>query len=125
MGSLSISVAGDNGQDQAYVYFGQGIDLDKVKDFGQNAPNLSIRTKNGDFAIAHFDKKSDTIELVITTFDSGSYTLNVKAIANHFEYLHLVDMSTGADIDLLQQPSYSFKAKGKEKVQRFKLVFRK
>ena len=124
MGSLSISVAGDNGQDQAYVYFGQGVDLDKVKDFGQNAPNLSIRTKNGDFAIAHFDKKSDTIELVIKIPDSGSFMLNVKAIANNFEYLHLTDTSTSADIDLLQQPTYFFNATDQAGEMHFKLVYR-
>ena len=124
MGRLNISVVGDSGKGRAYVYFGQGVDLDKVEDFDQNAPSLAIRTERGDYAIAHFDKKSDAIELVLTTPDSGSVTVDVKARANDFEYLHMVDMSTGADIDLLQEPSYTFDASGQAEERHFKIRYK-
>ena len=38
-------------------------------------------------------------------------------------YLHLVDNLTGADIDLLQTPNYSFNALADDYESRFKLVF--
>jgi len=38
-------------------------------------------------------------------------------------YLHLIDNMTGADIDLLQQPSYSFEARVNDYTSRFRLVF--
>ena len=37
--------------------------------------------------------------------------------------LHLIDNLTGADIDLLQNPSYSFEARTTDYASRFKLVF--
>jgi subtilisin family serine protease len=103
-GVLCISAVGDSGQDRAFVYFGQGVDLDKVEDMAKEAMSLAIRKENRDYAIAYFDKKSDTMEVVFTAPDSGLVTLNVKANANDFEYLHLVDLSTGEDMDLLSAP---------------------
>ena len=122
-GSLSISIAGDNGQDQAYVYFGQGIGLDKVKSIALNAPSLAVRNGNGDFAIAHCDKKSDAVELVFTTPDEGSFTMDVNVVAGDFDYLRLIDSLTGDDVDLLATPSYTFEASARDDASRFRLVF--
>ncbi len=122
-GSLSISIAGDNGQDQAYVYFGQGIGLDKVKSIALDAPSLAVRNGNGDFAIAHCDKKSDAVELVFTTPDEGSFTMDVNVVAGDFDYLHLIDSLTGDDVDLLATPIYTFKASARDDASRFRLVF--
>jgi hypothetical protein len=121
--SLSISIAGDNGQDQAYVYFGQGIGLDKVKSIALDAPSLAVRNGNGDFAIAHCDKKSDAVELVFTTPDEGSFTMDVNVVAGDFDYLHLIDSLTGDDVDLLATPSYTFEASARDDASRFRLVF--
>ena len=38
-------------------------------------------------------------------------------------YLHLIDNMTGADVDLLQTPEYTFKAKTSDYASRFRLVF--
>ena len=121
---LRISVEGDDGKDRAYVYFGQGIGLDKVEDFGQYAPSIAIRAENRDFAIAHLDKKSDVIELVFTTPNSGDATLKVNAINSDFDSLHLFDSSTGTDIDLLQQSSYTFSASAQAGERHFKLLYK-
>lgn len=40
-----------------------------------------------------------------------------------FNYLHLIDNMTGADIDLLATPNYTFEAKTSDYASRFKLVF--
>lgn len=122
---LSLNVICGDRQDRAYVYFSQGIGLEKKDNLIVQAPIISILTADGDFAIAHFDKKSDIIELVITAPDSGSVTLNVKTIADEFEYLHLVDPSSGAEIDLLQQPSYTFRVSGQAREMHFRLVYRR
>ena len=39
------------------------------------------------------------------------------------DYLHLIDNMTGADIDLLQTPEYTFTAKTKDYELRFRLLF--
>ncbi|MCR5659248.1 MAG: leucine-rich repeat protein [Bacteroidales bacterium] len=128
-GSLSISVAGDNGQAQAYMYFGQGIGLAKVKSIAKDVPSLAVRDGNGDFAIAHCAKKSDAVELVFTTPTDGSFTLTVDVAGTDFKYLYLIDQLTGDDIDLLAlrqaqgSASYTFEAKTTDNANRFKLVF--
>ncbi len=60
---------------------------------------------------------------------NGEYTLNVNTNGLEFNYLHLIDNLTGADVDLLvpnpnEGPaSYTFTAKTTDYASRFKLVF--
>ena len=123
MNRLCISVAGDSGHDRAYVYFGQGKDLDKVENFAQGAPSLAVHKENGDFAIAYVADDSKSLELLFNNNRPGEFTLSVSSNKVAFTYLHLLDNETGSDIDLLQQQSYHFTATGKEKAHRFTLVF--
>jgi hypothetical protein len=53
----------------------------------------------------------------------GTYTLSVNAESVEMTYLHLFDNKTGADVDLLATPSYTFEAKVTDYESRFKLVF--
>ena len=60
---------------------------------------------------------------------NGTFTINVNTKGMEFNYLHLIDNLTGADVDLLalrqaQGPmSYTFEAKTTDYDSRFKLVF--
>ena len=54
---------------------------------------------------------------------NGKYTISVNADGMDFSYLHLIDNLTGADVDLLAEPSYTFEAKTSDYASRFKLVF--
>lgn len=124
MGLLSLNVMGDNGEDRAYAYLSPGVGLDKMNSFDETAPLLYIRDNGHDYAIAHLDGQSETMDLMFRNKQAGSYTLKVGYQGLSFTYLHLVDHITGADIDLLQQPSYTFQATGNEYEARFMLVFR-
>ena len=97
--------------------------MDKVKSIALDAPSLAVRNGNGDFAIAHCDKKSDAVELVFTTPDEGSFTMDVNVVAGDFDYLRLIDSITGDDVDLLATPSYTFEASARDDASRFRLVF--
>jgi hypothetical protein len=59
--------------------------------------------------------------------ENGTYTLTISESLNSkfliLNYLHLIDNLTGADIDLLQTPSYTFDSKVTDYESRFKLVF--
>ena len=55
--------------------------------------------------------------------ENGTYTLNIEANDMDLEYLHLIDNLTGADVNLLETPSYTFEAKTIDYVSRFRLVF--
>ena len=54
---------------------------------------------------------------------NGSYTLSVDIVNLDLDYLHLVDNMTGADVDLLQTPSYTFEAHTTDYAERFNLVY--
>ena len=53
----------------------------------------------------------------------GSYTLSFSSEEVSFNYIHLIDNMTGADVDLLATPSYTFEAKTTDYAYRFRLVF--
>ena len=54
---------------------------------------------------------------------NGEYTITVHPENVEMGYLHLIDNMTGADIDLLQTPEYTFNAKVTDYESRFRLVF--
>ena len=54
---------------------------------------------------------------------NGTYTLTVNVENMEFDYLHLIDNLTGADVDLLQTSQYAFTAKTTDYASRFRLVF--
>ena len=58
-----------------------------------------------------------------TAKENGTYTLAVDLVNLDLDYLHLVDNKTGADVDLLEQPSYAFEALTSDYAERFNLVY--
>ena len=53
--------------------------------------------------------------------ENGQYTITVNPENVEMSYLHLIDNMTGADVDLLQTPSYTFEARTTDSAERFKL----
>ena len=69
------------------------------------------------------------VPLNLETAENGSYTLHFDNVLACFDYLHLIDNLTGADVDLLATSnygmvSYTFEAKTTDYASRFRLVFR-
>lgn len=124
VGRMNISVTGNSGQDRAFVYFGQGIGLNKMDNFNEQAPSLWIRDNGNDYAIAHIDNNYESLNLYFHNKQSGNFTLSVTATDTNFSYLQLTDRITGATVDLLQQPNYSFHATGQEYEARFEITFK-
>ena len=124
MGRLCFSVSGDGSRDRAYVYFGEGIGLDKRNDLNVQAPSLWIRDKGKDYAIVHANDTAESLELYFNSKQKGDFTLTVKASNAEFEYLQLVDHVTGSTVDLLQQPAYSFHVTGQGPETRFCIKYK-
>jgi len=55
--------------------------------------------------------------------EDDTYTLSFTAEEVSLDYLHLIDNLTGANVDLLQTPSYTFEARTTDYASRFRLVF--
>lgn len=125
-GSLQIAVAqantrGNSIQDKVIVSFNAGDELEKFF-FNEDNAKLYIQQGNRDFAIA-CSEKSGEMPLNFKAAKDGIYTFSVNPDNVDFHYLHLIDNLTGADVDLLQTPAYSFTAKTTDYTSRFRLVF--
>ena len=124
IGRICVTVTGSNGEDRTFVYFGQGIGLNKMGGFSDQTPSLWVRINNIDYAIAHVGTTCELLDLFFHNKVNGEYRLSVSAKGVIFGVLQLVDNLTGEVIDLKQYPDYCFHANGNEIDGRFKLVFR-
>ena len=125
-GLLQIAVAqtntrGNAVQDKAIVSFNAGDALEKFF-FNEDNAKLYIPQGDKDFAIA-FAEKHGEIPLNFKIAKNGDYTITVHPEAIELDYLHLIDNLTGADIDLLVSPNYTFTVKTTNNASRFRLVF--
>ena len=124
MGSIEITIVGDNGADRTIAYLSQGIGLDKMANFSDQLPSLWIHHDDGDYAIAHAGDDSEMLEVCLGNRQTADFTMIVKVKGTNLGHLQLIDMETGATVDLLQQPEYTFHATGNEMESRFKLIFK-
>ena len=123
---VTRSSASNVKMDNAIVSFNEGNQLGKF-DFGDNA-KLYIPQDGKDYAIAFMDRDvaryvSTEIPVNFKATKNSTYTITVNPENIEMSYLHLIDNMTGADVDLLQTPSYTFIAKTTDYESRFKLVF--
>jgi hypothetical protein len=117
---LSLNLLGNKGLvDRAIVNFGEGS-LTKFQ-IHSNSTKLYIPVDGEDYAVVSSAEMGE-LPVSFKTEKSGIYTLAVSSDLS-FSYLHLIDNKTGADIDLLATPSYSFEAQATDYASRFRLVF--
>jgi hypothetical protein len=118
--------------DRAIVRFGEGRMLPKFQ-IRENSTKIYIPMDGTDYAVVNVGR--DGVHTVSTMAgvnelpvnfkanENGEYTITVNTEGVKLDYLHLIDNMTGADIDLLANPSYTFTAKTTDYESRFKLVF--
>jgi len=116
-----VSTSSTTFVDNAIVSFNEGSQLEKFVLFQDNA-RIYIPQSGKDYAIVSAEPCGEMpINFVAPT--SGQFTISVRPEAVPMSYLHLIDNLTGADTDLLENPSYTFEAKMTDYESRFKLVF--
>jgi len=107
--------------DRAIVCFDKGNTLKKFS-FREGSTKIYIPQDGKDYAVAN----ACTVDEVPVNFKaekSGKYVISVDAENVELGYLHLIDNLTGADINLLVEPNYTFEANASDYASRFKLVF--
>lgn len=57
------------------------------------------------------------------TAKTGTYTITVNLEGMELNYLYLIDHMTGANVNLLVEPSYSFEARNSDYESRFQLLY--
>ena len=114
--------------DRAIVRLGEGEMLPKFQ-IRDNRTKIYIPQGGKDYAIACVSAGTDgactvsTTDVNFKTAENGTYTLSVIIEGLELGYLHLIDNLTGADVNLLASPSYTFEAKASDYASRFRLVF--
>jgi len=128
-GLLNISVSRNRGAsvgstaiiDNALVSFGNAPLMKKIR-LNDNATELCMLQGGEEMAVVRAQGQGE-LPVSFKAAENGSYTLGVEVNNVEMNYLHLIDNMTGADVDLLATPSYSFEAKTTDYASRFRLVF--
>ena len=121
-GNLALNLSnGRKAIDRAIVRFDGGRQLPKLQLFGERT-KLYIPVEGQDYAIVSGEEMGE-LPVNFKAEENGTYSLSLSSEAVSFAYLHLIDNMTGADVDLLETPRYSFEAKTTDYASRFKLVF--
>ncbi|MBR5378111.1 MAG: T9SS type A sorting domain-containing protein [Bacteroidales bacterium] len=120
---LVINVSKDRGNviDRAIVRFDEGRQLPKFQ-LNPNNTKIYVTEGNQDFAVVRSANEGE-MPVSFKAAENGTYTINVDVENMEMDYLHLIDNMTGADVDLLQTPSYTFEASTRDYASRFRLVF--
>lgn len=107
--------------DNAIISFNEGSQLAKFV-FNENNAKIYIPQNGKDYAVTTSNGQGE-MPVNFKAAQNGTYTLSIEAENVEMDYMHLIDNMTGADVDLLQTPSYSFTSKTTDYASRFRLVF--
>jgi subtilisin family serine protease len=113
---------GSTAFDRARVRLGKGIGMEKFDLNDGDDIRLTLWQNGQDFAVAYANGL-DELPLNFKVAENGTYTLGIESNSLNLDYLHLIDNMTGADVDLLASPTYTFEAKATNYASRFRLVF--
>ena len=107
--------------DRARVRLNDGIGMEKFS-LDDKHSQISLSQNGQDYAVAYTDGATEMPVSFLASKD-GTYTLTLESGNFDLDYLHLIDNMTGADVDLLVTPNYTFEAKYSDYPSRFRLVF--
>lgn len=107
--------------DRVGIRFDKGQDLGRL-DLMANPDKFYIPMNGKACAVVHTDGVGE-MPIHFEASENGTFSINVNTQETDLRYLHLIDNLAGADVDLLQQPVYSFNGKIGDYANRFKLMF--
>ncbi len=107
--------------DKAIVSFNEGERLEKFV-FNARLAKVFLPQDNKNYAIAFSDRQGE-LPVNFKATENSEYTLTIQPENVEMAYLHLFDKLTGADIDLLSTPTYTFEGRTNDSPSRFRLVF--
>ena len=119
---MDLSVSDNNGySDLVRIRFGEGRSLKKFM-LNPDDTKIYFPMEDSDYAVVYANNMGE-MPVNFKAAVNGTYTFDVNIGDIEMGYLHLIDNMTGADVDLLVTPSYSFEARTTDYADRFKLVF--
>ena len=116
-----VVTKGNTDIDRARVRLTEGIGMEKIN-LDDHHSRIGFKQDGEEYAVAYLNG-ADALPLNFKAQENGTYTLAIEAAHLDLDRLLLIDHLTGARIDLLETPSYSFEAKTSDYPSRFLLVF--
>lgn len=120
-GNIIINLGETEVISRAIIRFDEGRQLPKFM-LDESHPNIYIPQNDDDYTIVRGSGQGE-MPIHFNTTESGSFTLSVEVENAKMDYLHLIDTQTSADIDLLENPTYTFTAQPTDNINRFKIVY--
>ena len=114
---ISLDIDGE----RAFVKMTVGVSMPLLSFQGNNS-SIWLEREQKAYSILVRDD-ADFIDITYKAHQPGTHLFSVNAKDIETEYLHLIDHLTGADIDLLTTPSYSFESNRNDYPSRFQLCF--
>ena len=118
---MNVFKGRSNTVDRAIVCFGEGRQLPKFM-LNPNHTKLYIPQYEEDYAVVRSEEEAE-MPVSFKAAENGTYTISFSIEEVEMDYMHLIDQMTGADIDLLATPSYTFEANTTDYANRFNLIF--
>ena len=109
------------GEEKVFVKLNEGVSMPLANLREQHSSLYLMRNRQPYVMLVRGD--AATLDLCYEVRSQGKQTLKVDTQGLSLDYLHLVDHITGADIDLLATPEYTFNAQRTDYAARFQLVF--
>ena len=107
--------------DRARVGFGEGQNMTRLDIMADG--NRIYFPLDGKAMSVVYSQPVGEMPLNIEAAANGTFVLGFTNKAENLVYCHLIDNMTGADVDLLQEPEYTFESRTTDYASRFRVVF--
>ena len=121
IGFISIKAGDENYIDKAYIQIGEGNTLRKMTFSGNTM--VYVMNEGDDYAVTTIDELTGAMPVNFKAAADGEYTITINAKNIEASTMILFDDFTGEEINLLESPTYRFKAEANDPENRFKLIF--
>lgn len=119
---IKIVAGNENGYDNAYINIGCGNTLRKTNI--ANLTSVYVMDQGLDYSAARVEELAGNMPVHFAPSEDGFFTITVEAKnLENINFMHLIDNIENTAINLLAEPTYTFKAGTSDNEDRFTLVF--
>ena len=121
IGLISIKAGNESYFDKAYIQIGGGNTLRKMTFYGDKS--MVYVMNDDDYAATTVYELAGAIPVNFKAAEDGEYSITVNTKNLEASTMLLYDDFTGVTVNLLESPTYHFKASESDNADRFKLIF--
>ncbi len=120
---INVMASGDEGSENVIVNFSDNKEegFPKLDNINEKAANLYLLENNYRYGINTYNNDIKKIPLYFDAKEIGYHTITIMT-EGEFDYVHLIDMMTGEDVDMLLEGEYDFLARTNDRADRFILM---